>query len=114
MPRTTANSMGKRLKECRERKGYSQEEAARLAGIIQVTYSRYEGDKVKYPPAGIVERLATLYGVTVDYLTGAEDGLAHLPKEVRDFLRDDDPATVDVIVNAYMDYKKKILLGNRE
>jgi transcriptional regulator with XRE-family HTH domain len=84
--RTTAKTMGMRLKNLREGKGYSQEEAAKLAGIIQVTYSRYENDKIKYPLTEIVEKLATLYGVTVDYLIGAEDGLAHLPKEIRDFL----------------------------
>lgn len=63
------SSFGKRLKECREQKGLSQQE---LGGALQTTYSvigKYERDEMK-PSIDVAVKLANALGTTVGYLVG--------------------------------------------
>ena len=64
--------MGKRLKELREERGYTQKQVADKLGLNSVTYLHYEKEQ-REPPLGLLADMAQLYGVTVDYLLGLTD-----------------------------------------
>lgn len=60
-------SLGKRLKEARERCGLSQKKAAEKLNITNKALSTYERD-FRDPDTGTLKRLAELYNVSTDYL----------------------------------------------
>jgi len=64
--------IGKRLKEARLRKRYSQIEAAKLLGISNGTLSGYERN-YRDPDTDILKKMAELYEVSIDYLLGKTD-----------------------------------------
>ena len=61
-----------RLRELREKYGYTQDFVAEAINISRITYVRYESDmrNVRGPE---LQALADLYNVTVDYILGRED-----------------------------------------
>jgi transcriptional regulator with XRE-family HTH domain len=61
--------LGKRLKQLRGKR--TQEEVAKLLGISRARYSHYENERVE-PDANLLQKLADLYGVSIDYLFGKE------------------------------------------
>lgn len=105
----TGRTIGERLKQAREWQGVSQQEVADSIGILQETYNRWERDKVKLKSPEILEKLAAYFDTTVDNFTREYDGLAHLPKEVQQFLRDTDEIALEEILEAYTRYKKRVL-----
>ena len=62
-----------RLRELRERFGYTQDYVAEAINISRITYVRYENDmrNVRGPE---LLALAELYHVSVDYILGSENG----------------------------------------
>ncbi len=60
-------SLGKRIKQLRQEKGWSQDELAFHATIDGRQISRYENDKVK-PSVEVVMKLATAFDASVDHL----------------------------------------------
>lgn len=61
-----------RLTSLREMRGYKQSEVAEGTGIDQSLVSRHEsGDRI--PGRKMLDRYATFYGVSVDYITGRTD-----------------------------------------
>ncbi|MDE7215002.1 MAG: helix-turn-helix domain-containing protein [Clostridia bacterium] len=64
--------MGKRLKELREERGYTQKQIAEELGLNSVTYLHYEKEQ-REPPLALLADIAQFYGVTVDYLLGITD-----------------------------------------
>ena len=64
--------MGKRLKELREERGYTQKQVADKLGLNSVTYLHYEKEQ-REPPLALLADMAQLYAVTVDYLLGLTD-----------------------------------------
>ena len=62
--------LGERLKQARERKGWSQRELARQAGVRHAIISELETGKKTDTVSGILKRLARVLGVSVDYLIG--------------------------------------------
>ena len=56
-----------RLRKCREQRGLSQKQVALEVGVKPPTVSQWESG-VKIPSRKNVAKLASLYGVTVDYL----------------------------------------------
>ncbi|RUS46744.1 helix-turn-helix domain-containing protein [Cohnella sp. AR92] len=62
-------TLGKRLRERRERFGKTQLDAARELGISNVQLSRYESDDRK-PEPEMLSRFAEYYRTTTDYLLG--------------------------------------------
>lgn len=61
-----------RLKELRLKEGWSQEECAFKIGVARSTYSLYEISK-SVPDLGTLIKIADIYGVSLDYLSGRYD-----------------------------------------
>lgn len=68
--------LGERLKDAREKKKYTQKYVADKLGISNGTVSGYERN-YRDPDTEILTQMATLYGVSVDYLLHGE-----LPKKI--------------------------------
>lgn len=67
-------TIGERLKTLRKERGYSQEDVAKMLGIGRTTYLKYESGENK--PSRKLKELASLFGVTTDYLLGRDDAPA--------------------------------------
>jgi len=63
------DSFGKKLKECREEKGFSQAELARKIESHHSIIGKYERDEVK-PTIDVVKKLSDVLHTTVGYLLG--------------------------------------------
>ncbi len=73
------NSFGKKLRECREAKLFSQAELARQINSHHSIVGKYERDEVK-PTIDVVKKLSDVLQTTVGYLLGET--------EDREFLKD--------------------------
>lgn len=63
--------LGKKIKELRKSSGMTQEELGKKLGVIKQTVSSWENDSSE-PNHVATIALAKLFGVTTDYLLGAE------------------------------------------
>lgn len=64
--------VGSRLREVREKKGYSQAKLGELTGVTKVSICGYElGHKT--PSAEKLDALATVLNITTDYLLGRDE-----------------------------------------
>lgn len=70
-----------RLKEIRKDNDYNQIEIAKVLGITQVQYSRYETGERLIPITHLI-KLAEYYNVSVDYLLGLTDVRKPYPKSI--------------------------------
>ena len=61
--------LAKRLKECRKAKGLTQMQVATYCDITEKAYQNYEL-MTREPKLEILIRIADLYQVSLDYLTG--------------------------------------------
>ena len=61
--------VAKRVKDCRTKAGMTQEEASKKINTNYLTYRGYENCKSDFPLVYLI-RLADVFGVTLDYLTG--------------------------------------------
>lgn len=61
--------LAQRLKQCRKSKGYSQRQVAIYCDITENAYQNYEL-MLREPKLEILIRIADLYNVSLDYLTG--------------------------------------------
>ena len=61
-----------RLRECRKAKGLTQMQAATLCDITEKAYQNYEL-MTREPRIEILVRIADLFDVSLDYLTGRTD-----------------------------------------
>jgi len=64
--------LGKRLRELREEKRYTQRQLAELLHLNSVTYLHYEKEQ-REPPLSLLADIAIFYNVSVDYLLGLKD-----------------------------------------
>ena len=64
--------LGKRLKELREEKGFTQRELADKLKINAVTYLHYEKSQ-REPPLSLLADMAIFFDVSVDYLLGVSN-----------------------------------------
>lgn len=100
------STLGDRLREARERKGYSQMEVSKRIQINNKTLSRYEIGGSE-PDLATLKILASLYEVSVDWLTGNTvhtpsrntvlESYARLPREKQKL--------IDDMIKALMDEK---------
>ena len=65
--------LGEKIAEQRKKLGLSQEEMAKKIGVSRSALSLYEIDR-REPDLETVKKIASLFGVTTDYLLGAEKG----------------------------------------
>src|SRR2546423_1682827 len=63
-------ALGEKLKELRERRGWSQHELARQAHVRQALISALETGKQADTTGSVLRRLARTLGVSIDYLVG--------------------------------------------
>ena len=61
--------LGERMRLEREAAGWTQGHFGEMLGVSNVTINRYE-QGVRRPDPATLEKIATIYGVTVDYLLG--------------------------------------------
>jgi len=64
-----------RLIECRKALGITKQEAAKLIGISQPAYLRYESGE-RSPSVQIVKEIALAFNTSVEYLMGESDNKA--------------------------------------
>ncbi|MEC0180261.1 helix-turn-helix transcriptional regulator [Paenibacillus peoriae] len=77
---------GNRIAELREHKGLKQEELAQSLGITRAALSHYEKNRRK-PDFEILNKLADIFGVTIDYLVGRTSHPATiLDSDVKEFV----------------------------
>ena len=65
-------TLATRLKELRKAKGYTQNQVAIYCDITEKAYQNYEL-QAREPKLDILIRIADLYDVSLDYLTGRAD-----------------------------------------
>lgn len=61
-----------RLKALREQKHLSQEQLAELLGVKQQTIGKWE-NKLTVPRLPMLQKIATIFNVTIDYVMGESD-----------------------------------------
>ena len=64
--------MYKRLRDLREDHDYTQKELAKILGMSQTGYSKYETGENDVPTS-ILIALSRLYGTSIDYILGETD-----------------------------------------
>lgn len=99
-------SLGKRLKNAREKKNWSQLYVAKKVGITNAVLSNYERD-YRDPDTETLKKLAELYDVSVDYLLGREEDM-HIPP----MLQDIDPVLARRFIEALKDSKTELFFDN--
>ena len=67
--------MYERIRALREDRDLKQKDIAQLLQVSQGTYSRYESGYLDMPSSVLI-KLASFYGVSVDYLLGLTDNKA--------------------------------------
>ena len=74
---------GERIAEQRKKLGLNQEELAGKIGVSRSALSLYEIDR-REPDLETVKKIASLFGVTTDYLLGAEEGNTMIGKRINE------------------------------
>lgn len=74
------STFGERLKQARERMGWSQKEASARLHITDKSLSRYETDTT-FPNYETLSSFVTVYDVSSDFLLGLSPVLGHAPKD---------------------------------
>lgn len=64
--------MYKRIRDLREDRDLNQTQVAKILGMSQTGYSKYETGENDVPTT-ILIKLSSLYGVSVDYILGLTD-----------------------------------------
>ena len=72
------NKYGLRLKELREKHGYTQETLAKKLNTSRSRIGMYEQGK-RQPDFEMQEAIADLFNVSIDYLFGRNDNYAFVP-----------------------------------
>lgn len=66
MAKKVEQTLGDRLQQLRKIAGFTQSEFARKIKISHTQVTRYE--KTTLPPADVLDRMASVYGVSIDYI----------------------------------------------
>lgn len=99
------NEFANRIKELRKNKGYTQKELARLLNIGQTTVANYE-QGTRVPDMEKLNNIADLFEVTLDYLLGRSEEMAHFKKTTKSNSID-----LKIADKVYLDY---LLQGDSE
>lgn len=71
--------MYKRIRDLREDKDMNQTQVAKILGMSQTGYSKYETGENDLPTYVLI-KLARLYNTSIDYLLGETDEVRRYPK----------------------------------
>ena len=71
-------NFGKRLKDLRKAKGFSQEDMANKVGVTGQAISKWENDQ-SYPDITLMPTLATIFGVSVAHFFGEDQNIMQQP-----------------------------------
>lgn len=85
------------LKELRVHKGLTQQEVALVLGCNQTAVGKYERGKLE-PNIETLNKLARLFEVTVDYLTGNTDEMGTLIQSTPSDILSEDEKKIAVLV----------------
>ena len=72
--------MYKRIRDLREDRDLNQTQVAKMLGMSQTGYSKYETGENDLPTAVLI-RLARFYNTSVDYILGETDVIKPYPKK---------------------------------
>ena len=72
--------MYRRLRELRDEKDLTQTEIAKMLGMSQTGYSKYETGENDIPTSVLI-KLARFYNTSIDYLLGETDCKDRYPKK---------------------------------
>ena len=72
--------MYQRLRDLRNDRDLNQTQVAKMLGMSQTGYSKYETGEYDIPTA-ILIKLARFYGTSIDYLLGETDRIGRYPKK---------------------------------
>ena len=72
--------MYQRLRDLRNDHDLNQTQVAKMLGMSQTGYSKYETGENDIPTA-ILIKLARFYGTSIDYLLGETDRIERYPKK---------------------------------
>ena len=97
------NMIAERITELRKKKNMTQEDVARAIGVTNQAVSKWEAG-INYPDVELIPRIASLFGVSVNYLFAGEEETSGVPADVMPELADDGKVRVFV-------FKGKRLLG---
>lgn len=86
-------SLGKRLREARKAKGFTQVYVAKKLGITNTALSNYERDE-RDPDTSLLNRFAEFYGVSIDWLMGRTD-IPETPEQKIKTAIEDDPELLE-------------------
>ena len=75
--------IGGKIAELRKEQGLNQKELAKKIGVSRSALSLYEIDR-REPDLETVKKIASLFGVTTDYLLGAEEGNTMIGKRINE------------------------------
>jgi MerR family transcriptional regulator, light-induced transcriptional regulator len=95
-----------RLKELRKSGGFRQVDLARSLGVAQTTIANYEQHS-RFPDEETLGKVATFFGVTLDYLLGRTDSAA-TPQSASDSTAD--AAELTTLARSYL----KLLLAGKK
>lgn len=66
-----SRALSQRLRELREQRGWIQKDLADRVGILREVVANYERG-VSHPPLPTLQKLARVFGVTIDYLINGD------------------------------------------
>jgi repressor LexA len=75
-------TIGQRIAECRERRGWSQKKLGELLSVARTTVASWE-QGTRSPGKDDLRRLADVFNVSIDYLCGRVDGPGYIAQEIK-------------------------------
>lgn len=89
------NIMGKRIKECREQAGLTQEELGEKLGLQRAAINKYEKGHVENMKRATIKRMADIFDVSPSWLMGFEEDYQE------DYQEDPIPRTKDALIEYF-------------
>lgn len=89
------NIMGKRIKECREQAGLTQEELGEKLGLQRAAINKYEKGHVENMKRATIKRMADIFDVSPSWLMGFEEDYQENYRE------DPIPRTKDALIEYF-------------
>lgn len=117
-------SLGSRIREYRLKRGFTQSQMAEKLNMTEANFSSYERDK-STPPIEKLNQIASILGVTTDFLLGRTDDpspiASETPNSIKAWLRAGNPDLTEEEkdelaseLEEYFQMRKQRILKSRE